>query len=148
MSLERVVPTNEPEWMVRLRRKQSVSLDVLQLLKVNALMLHHMCMCGQPTPHQKKVYERIIHPVPGDLVLEITTAMRDRDREGNAESEIHNFGRLIQVTMKRLSPGRPRKDGSDLTDVWEIKCPDGTIKTWENCCFIVVLEEKIPVLDN
>lgn len=109
--------------------------DVVELLAVSAYVAW-VNTIGSSTPAQRHYFERMMSPVLGDLILEITTRGRAR--------AIDRIGRLISVTQEPYDypDWDVSEDGPIPTrDVWIIETLDNRKFHWENCDFIVIPED-------
>lgn len=95
---------------------KSEKLELVHLLMTNAKLLYDSCMVFNPAPVVERRYERLINPVVGDLVIEMSAQFK-------WETEpLDCIGRLVE-----------RSGG-----VWTIETFDKRIVHWDNCQFIVV----------
>src|SRR5581483_7686406 len=95
--------------------------STIRLLKIATYELYVSCLCSQ-APARREIAERMRNPKAGDLVVEVTTLLRDLD-------DLCNIGRLVKVEqVERENPTLKR-------DVWTIELvfKDGVQITWENC---------------
>jgi hypothetical protein len=83
--------------------------------------LFEVSMSGAPTERQREAYERASRPMPGDLVVELSTAHRDR---------FEGTGRLI------LSREEPCGDEGATERVWYLEQLDGSLARWVNSTFV------------
>ena len=121
------------------------TIQLVKLVKNNALSLYHSTLVGNPSPSAKGLYERLTHPKPGDLVVETSTAwMKHLD-------QFAGIGRLKEDTREKLYPtpeealehGWENYDECPTERIWYIELifDDGRLFRWHNANFIVVLEE-------
>lgn len=83
--------------------------------------LFDISMSGAPTDRQREAYERASRPMPGDLVLELTSFHRDL---------FEGTGRLI------LSREEPCGGEGATERVWYVENLDGSLARWVNATFV------------
>ncbi len=76
-----------------------------------------------------RAYNLVKDPQPGDLVVELSTALTDRES---------NFGRLI-LCREEFVPFN-EEPGGYYDKFWYIETPEGTLARWHNCNFVKVME--------
>jgi hypothetical protein len=126
---------------------------LLYLLALNGYQAYRHTVVGNPAPQVANTFDRLTHPVPGDLVLEISTCQRwlHSDR-----SPGHALGWLLRVvqepvmTQDGLDQLHQEGDYFDTPDetiatiptekVFYVKPLDGSIESarWIDADFIVV----------
>lgn len=132
---------------------------LLYLIALNGYLAYRHTCVGQPAPVVAKAFERLTHPVPGDLVLETSTVHRWLHSD---LSPGHALGWLLRdvrepcVTQDALD--EMHKEGDYYTSLIEtladvpterviyIKPLDGSIEEcrWTNADFIVVQSHLFP----
>jgi len=114
--------------------------EALKICVACGLQAYWNTLVGNQCPAVRDYYQRVTHPQPGDLVLEITAR--------NARP-IDRIGRLISVGMENPPPevmseedydeeewGRPYPPYQE--EVWRIRTLDDREFRWWNARFIVI----------
>lgn len=120
---------------------------LMRLAEISAYNLYLATLVGDPAPRVKKIGDRMRAPVPGDLVLEISTIYREGGRYESRVGE--RLGRLLRVVREDVytaevwygrecgaQPGEP----IPTERVWYIELADGREYRWHNASFIAVPE--------
>jgi len=130
---------------------------LLKLIAINAHAAYNSCLVGNPAPRVEAMYQRMITPEPGDLVLETSTIWRwARDSDAVACDQLPGLGilkrRALEPIMDRAAFDdmhahgdywvRPDETLDDLPKetVYYIEPLDGTVPEyrWVNANFIRV----------
>lgn len=95
--------------------------------------------------HTKVLYEWFDRPEPGDLVVELTTAMliaSGQGRPGDDGSSLVGIGRLLWTGVETLRhPDEPEGDGTTYDErCWYVVEHTGRVVRWRNCDFARVPE--------
>ncbi|HWB34526.1 MAG TPA: hypothetical protein VHA75_00725 [Rugosimonospora sp.] len=132
-----------------------LSLDEQAVAHRDALiaMAKHLksaCLVGNPAPVVQRMYERITHPQPGDLVVEATTLYR-----ADPDTRIKSLGILVehreewwttdeQWEADKAEDGTLTEDDRLTDHAWYVQYgPDPEdICRWVNCDFIVLPIEQ------
>ena len=110
---------------------------LLEIVAASAYAAWSMSLQGGQSAEQEHYFKRMGHPVPGDLVFEVTAGVRPQ------KDYKHCVGRLVSVTQE---PYPWTQEEIELNgdppcrDIWTIRLIDGSEFRWENCSFIVVPE--------
>lgn len=120
--------------------EQAIIDELLKVCIAGGYQAYKNSLVGNPCPAVRDYFQRVTHPQPGDLVLEITAQ--------NAQP-IDRVGRLISVGMENPPPevlseedydeeewGRPYPPYQE--QVWRIRTFDGREFRWWNANFIVI----------
>jgi hypothetical protein len=115
--------------------------EVLFALGAAGYAAWSMCLVGNPAPVVSNYHRRVSTPVPGDLVVEISSFSL-RMRDGDLPKIRGCIGRLVkhqQETQVVDAEGNALSEDEQFTrEVWYIEQVDGGVITWENCSFIAI----------
>jgi hypothetical protein len=111
-----------------------------------ALLLRKTTLVGHPAPIVARIYERMEHPQPGDLVVETTTAWRP-------DSEYRGFGILLACRREwcladadwaAYLAENPQDDERLADRYWYVQYGPGErdITRWEDCDFTAIPAES------
>ena len=95
-----------------------LSTALLAMLEAAAHDLWQASIAGMHSPRGRRLYERMYAPQIGDMVMEMTTYRRRKDRMG--------IGKLIA------------KEGSGDYIKWTLETPDGKICDWQGALMIAI----------
>lgn len=128
--------------------------EFVVLLANATLAMYDAVLVGNPAPVTKAAYERMTHPRPGDIVVEISRRGRDwprssgvgrflfaADRKPRTEEEWLDAERAGFWRARKRDP-RPNVE-PDMLDYFYIDPLDGAQRAcWENAQFIAVPDGK------
>ena len=98
--------------------------QLVELLAINAYNAFLLCLIGDPPQFVREYHNRIRNPMPGDLVLEITS-WRRRDVD-----IMDSVGRLEKVAHDESG-----------NQIYTIQTLDDRQVTWSNATLIVIAEQ-------
>ena len=104
--------------------RQLVALDQMRLLEVLAYAVYSPMLIGNRPPSTERLYQRMTHPVVGDLVVEVTAIYQS---EISGASDWSHLGILERV----------EHDSDDLPWYF-LRGLDGYQKRWWNAAFVAV----------
>lgn len=110
--------------------------DTAELLAITGKALWRSACIGNAPPLIQRLYERMTHPVPGDLVIEISSFSRVFDPD--------SVGRLVRI---EAPPGEAHTGG--IVSAWVVEAlhRPGEEQTWRDADF-VALPDRRTWLDN
>lgn len=114
--------------------------EILSVLEANAYAVSGLAF--GPTDKNRRWYEYIYNPQPGDLVLEVSTIGADRAKG-------KRFGRLVKIE-REFVPSQDPDDEGYYDTFYHLELPDGSEFKWWNCRFVRVVEsiKKVWEIDH
>lgn len=140
---EGIVGLERDDFLLSLDDKAIAHRDALIAM---ARHLHTASLVGDPAPVVQRIYERIKHPQPGDLVVEWSMGVR-----GDTDTRLKAFGILIEHRNEwwetdeewaalKVADGDLGEDDRMVDHAWYVQYGNDpeAICRWTNCDFLAI----------
>lgn len=119
--------------------------DNARLLHVLAYRLYLSTLVGSPAPNVRQLGDRMTQPVPGDLVMEISTIYHDGSNPKFPDRTAERMGILLRDARELVcTPEEWTEQGGEQGEpipnqrVFYLALPDGREYRWHNANFIAI----------